>query len=250
MTGPVLFVHGAAGDARIWTPVIAALPAGITGEALTLTYFGAEAWPDDGRDFGTEVHCRDILRAARDAGGKVHLVCWSYGIHPGLAALLDTPGLFASAFFYEAGLPHYISGTKERAAFGQSASEVYGPVNRALAEHGPDAGVAALVGVERFAQLPEDRRALYLSNARMMPLLMGGGRPPALITPRELAKIATRCCAAYGADTPPAFAIPTRALAAAIPGAVNREVPRADHFLPETDPARFAALVADWIRSF
>lgn len=249
MNDTVLFVHGAAGDARVWSPVIAALPVGLTGKALTLTYFGADPWPDDGSGFGTEVHCRDILRAAREAGSAVHLVCWSYGIHPGLAALLEAPELFASAFFYEAGLPHYISGAKDRAAFGASAAMVYGPVNQALAEHGPEAGVEALVGKEIFAQLPTDRRSLYLSNARMMPLLMGAGRPPAMITPRELATIATPCCAAYGGDTFDAFRIPTRALSAAIPGAALKEVPGSDHFLPETDPTGFAALVGDWVRS-
>lgn len=249
MNGTALFVHGAAGDARVWTPVIAALPAGLAGRALTLTYFGQADWPDDGSGFGTEVHCRDIAAAAREAGEPVHLVCWSYGVHPGLAALLETPGLFASAFFYEAGLPHYISGARDRAAFGQSAAAVFGPVGQALADQGPEASVETLVGREIFARLPADRRALYLSNARMMPLLMGGGRPPALITPRELATIATPCCAAYGADTQDAFAIPTRALAAAIPGAELKEVPGADHFLPETDAARFAALVGDWASS-
>lgn len=249
MSGTVLFIHGAAGEARIWDPVIAALPIGLAGRATTLTYFGNAEWPDDGRGFGTDAHRQDIITAARAAGHPVHLVCWSYGIHPGLAALLAAPDLFASAFFYEAGLPHYISGAKDRAAFGASAAAVYGPVNAALAEHGPEAGVEALVGKETFAGLPADRRALYLSNARMMPLLMGAGQPPAMITPRELANIATPCCAAHGADTFDAFAIPTRALAKAIPGAELLLVPGADHFLPETDAARFAQLVGNWIAS-
>lgn len=245
----ILFIHGAAGDSRVWAPVIAALPAGLAGIAPTLTYFGKDEWPDDGRGFGTEIHCRDIIRAARMAGHAVHLVCWSYAVHPGLAALLEAPELFASALFYEAGLPHYISSASERKAFSESAADLFGPVGRALAEHGPEASVEALVGPKAFARLPAERQAIYLSNARMMPLLMGGGRPPAMITPRELATIATPCCAALGLETQPAFAIPTRALAAAIPGAVLEEVAGADHFLPETDPGGFAALVRDWVAS-
>lgn len=243
----LLFIHGAAGDSRVWDPVVAALPSGLAAIAPTLTYFGPGEWPDDGSGFGTEVHCRDIVAAARGAGRPVHLVCWSYGVHPGLAALLEAPELFASAFFYEAGLPHYIASAKERAAFAESADAIFGPVGRALAEQGPEASVEALVGKEAFTRLPAERRALYLSNARMMPLLMGKGRPPALITPRELAGIGTPCCAALGADTQAAFAIPTRALAAAIPGAVLTEVAAANHFLPETEPARFAGLVGDWV---
>lgn len=246
MSAAVLFVHGAAGDARIWAPVIAALPDGMEGHALTLTYFGAATWPDDGANFGTDVHARDILAAAEQLGRPVHLVAWSYGVHPALAAVLRRPDLFASAFFYEAALPHYIAGAEERRAYSTSYAEVFGPVSDTLATEGAEASVAALVG-PAFGMLSPERRAIYLSNARMMKLLMGGGRPPAKITPRELAMIALPCCAAMGTDTPPVFALPTRALAMAIPDATLREVPGADHFLPETDPARFAGLVASWV---
>ena len=116
MSGPILFVHGAAGDARIWQPVIDALPDGLEAHALTLRYFGGQPWPDDGGAFGTDVHAADIVAAARAIGQRANLVCWSYGVHPGLAALLDAPELFASAFFYEAALPHYITRADDRRA--------------------------------------------------------------------------------------------------------------------------------------
>lgn len=247
MANRVLFVHGAAGDARIWEPVIARLPADITGEALTLTYFGPGDWPDDGRNFSTELHCADILRAARKAGGPVHLVCWSYAVHVGLAALLAEPHLFASALFYEGARPHYIADKAQLREFGTSAETIFGPLAKALEQDGPEATIPALFGAH-YANMPAQRRDIYLSNARMMPLLFHGA-PPAKITPAELARISVPCCGAIGSETPPAFAISTRALAEAIPGAAVTMVEGADHFLPETGPDRFAALVADWIGS-
>jgi pimeloyl-ACP methyl ester carboxylesterase len=248
MSEIVLFVHGAAGDARIWQPVIDALPEGVEGRALTLTYFGSESWPDAGEQFGTEIHAQDIIRAARDAGQPVHLVCWSYGVHPGLAALLDARERFASALFYEAAMPHYIATPEGRRAFGEAFAQTFGPISRAVSEIGPQAGVTALIG-PGFPMLPEERRAIYLSNAPMMPLLFGGGLPPRKITPRELETIALPCCAALGSATQDVFALSTKALAEAIPGARLEVVEGKDHFLPETEPARFAALVADWVRA-
>ena len=248
MSETVLFVHGAAGDARIWSPVIDALPKGIDGRALTLTYFGDAPWPDDGRNFGTQVHAADITAAARETGQPVHVVSWSYGVHPTLAALLDAPDLFSSALFYEAALPHYIERDAERRDYLKAWHALFGPVAKATRQSGAEAGLAALLG-EAAQYIRPERLAIYRENARMMPLLFGGGQEPAAITPAELAVNSTPCCAALGKDTDPTFAIPTRALATAIPGAVLEELPGANHFLPELDPGRFAGLVEGWIAS-
>lgn len=246
MSEIVLFVHGAAGDARIWRPVIDALPQGLVGRAMTLTYFGPDAWPDSGEQFGTETHAADILAAARHAGKPVHLVCWSYGVHPGLAAILDAPELFASALFYEAVMPHYFATPEGRRAFGEAFARTFGPIGRAVTEIGPQAGVTALIGPQ-FPMLAEERRAIYLSNARMMSLLFGKSRPPRKITPSQLAQISLPCCAALGSDTQDVFSLSTRALAAAIRGARLEVIEGENHFMPETGPKRFAQLVAEWV---
>lgn len=242
----LLFVHGAAGDARVWQPVLDALPPHLRASALTLTYFGDRPWPDEGAGFGTEWHARDILAAARALGEPVHLVCWSYGVHPGLAAMLDEPGHFASAFFYEAAMPHYIATAEGRRAFGEGFARFFGPVTSALEESGPEEAVRALLGPHERA-LAGGRRTIYLSNAAMMPLLFKPALAPRRIMPAQLAQIAQPCCAALGGKTAEVFSLSTRALAAALPAGELLVVEGADHFLPETDPLRFAALVADWV---
>ncbi len=249
MTMPgLLFVHGAAGDARVWNPVIAALPDGWEAEAITLTYFGDTAWPDDGAGFGTAMHARDICEHAARLGGDVRLVCWSYAVHAGLEALRERPDLFAGAFFYEAGLPHYLSDAEEIERFTRDFKSCFGPVGAALKKDGPVAAVRALIG-PAFERMTPERRAIYESNSAMMPLLMGGGQAPAQIGPGELAQIETPCRVAMGADTRLAFALPSRALAKGLPDCDLIEVPDAQHFLPETDPGRFAGLVEEWAGS-
>ena len=247
MTTPrILFVHGAAADARLWAPVIARLPADWHAEAITLTYFGEAAWPDDGHRFGTRLHARDIAEAAARMGGAVYLVCWSYSVHVGLQALLDAPDLFASALFYEAGLGQYLTAEREIEAFGKDAGSCFGAVGAKLSEEGAQASVRQLIGAD-FDGLAPDRQAMYLANAPMMPLLMGGGEAPTKIGPDKLATIATPCLVAMGALTRPCFALPSRALASRLPNGTLDVVSGADHFLPETNPALFAAIVEEWV---
>ncbi|WP_066555408.1 alpha/beta fold hydrolase [Croceicoccus bisphenolivorans] len=245
-TPRILFVHGAASDERVWDPVIALLPPTWDVRAVTLSYFGDGDWRDDGAGFGTDIHARDVCEMAASMGGDVHLVGWSYAVHVMLKALLDAPALFASALFYEAGLGQYIIDEDEKAAFGKDAGSLFGAVGAKLESEGPHASVRQLVGAA-FARLAPHRQEMYLSNARTMPLLMGGGQPPAKIGPAELARIETPCLVAMGERTRPAFSIPSRALASALPNCSLEIVPDADHFLPETGPGMFAALVEEWI---
>ena len=246
MTKPekLLFVHGAAGDARIWEPVIARLPGWMESRAITLTYFGPEDWPDDG-SFGIGLHKAYIIAAARQAGEPVHLVCWSYAVQAGLAALLAEPDLFASAVLYEGARPFHIAEEAERIAFAQSAETIFGTLAKVLQAEGADATIPALFG-NHYEKMLEARRAIYLSNARMMPLLFSSS-DPGKITREELARIDTPCCCAMGTESQPAFTIATRALADAMPDGNLSIVEGADHFLPEIHPERFAQLVVDWI---
>lgn len=242
----ILLVHGAAADARLWQPVTAALPPEWQVEAITLSYFGEGDWPDDGGGFGTVLHAREVCAKAAAMGGDVHVVAWSYSVHVVLQALLDAPTLFASALLYEAGLGQYVADEDDRAAFGKDAGSLFGAVGAVLEKDGTEAAVRQLVG-RAFATLGPERQAIYLSNHRMMPLLMGGGQPPTKIGPALLATIDTPVLVAIGANTRPAFAIPSRALAKALPHGELDEIAGADHFLPETGPQLFAAVIEEWV---
>ena len=67
MIEPLLLLHGAPGDGRLWQPVIEHLKSDVEVITPTLSYFGDSIWPDDGRGFGSERHAEDIVAAAAAA---------------------------------------------------------------------------------------------------------------------------------------------------------------------------------------
>ncbi|WP_230292754.1 alpha/beta fold hydrolase [Croceicoccus sp. Ery5] len=249
---PILFVHGALGDARTWGPVLDALPWNVDARAITLSFFGTAAWSGDGSAFGTERHTQDLeqfIDATMDA--PVVVVAWSYSCHPALLLAKRRPDLVAALVLYEPAFASFIEDEGLRAEFGADAAACFGPVGEALAQGGEEAAAHALfdqVGKRGFiADMAPERRRLALDNARMMPLLMGKGAPPVKISADEVRALDIPVIAAMGAETRPAFAIPTRALAGLAPRGRLEVVEGAGHLLPESDPARFAGLVSDWL---
>lgn len=251
--GRILFIHGAPGDARVWSPVIDLLPAGAEARAITLSYFGLCEWPDDGSGFSTERHALDIVELVEAAmEPPVTLVGWSFGCHPALLAALERPDLFAALLLYEPSLTTYVEDAEALSAFERDSAAAFEPNVELMATEGPDAAVAGIIdssgGPGCFDALPAERQCIYRESARMLTLLMGAGQPPAQITRDRLNRLKMPATVAMGADTRPIFEIPSRALASAIPGAKLEILPKAGHMLPETEPERFAQLVADAFR--
>ena len=81
---PIVFVHGAVGDLRFWEPQRTAFAKNHRYVAYTLRYHGTGAWPDAGKQYGTDVHSADLAAfISALKAGPVHLVGlslrWSAG---------------------------------------------------------------------------------------------------------------------------------------------------------------------------
>jgi pimeloyl-ACP methyl ester carboxylesterase len=237
----------------MWEPVVALLGPDVSVATPTLRWFGADPWPDDGAAFGTESHTEQLIRYLEErAGGPTAAAAWSYSTHVLLNAMRRRPDLFDRTLLYEPGLSTYLDDPLELKAFAQDATKAFGPVAAALAETGPTAAVEALFdssgGPGCFRRLTPERQALYLESGRMMPLLMGGGQPPANLTAEDLSQIPVPVTVAMGEQTRDLFALASRAVARSIPGARLKTVSGADHMMPETAPHQFAALLREWLR--
>ncbi len=247
----LFLLHGAPGDGSLWEPVVTSLQSEVRVVTPTFRSFGPAAeLAADG--FGTAVHSRQLIEWLETADAKPAAVAaWSYSCHVALAALLERPDLVARALLYEPGLSTYLESAEDFRVFGEDAQAAFAPVAEALHRDGPRKSVEALFessgGSGCFAALPPERRERYLASAGVMPLLMGGGGPPAPISAADLGRIGVPVTVAMGAQTRPLFAVTSRAVARAIPGARLILVDDADHMLPETAPGRFAALIDDWL---
>lgn len=249
----LVLLHGAPGSGDLWKPVAEAVGDDIHLVTPTLRWFGSEPWRGDGSDFGTEAHTEQLIGLLENLDGEsqIGVAAWSYSTHVLLNALLLRPGLVSKAFLYEPGLSTYLAGEGDLKAFNADAMAAFGPVVAALQTGGAEAAMAALFdstgGEGCYAALPDARRSAYLASARVLPLLMGGGRPPANITAGDLARIRTPTTVAYGRNSRPLFTIASRGVARAVPGAQLVEVDDADHMLPEKDARRFASMLRDWM---
>jgi pimeloyl-ACP methyl ester carboxylesterase len=192
---PILLVHGALADARMWQPHQALLAPQARALAVTLRYFSPDPWPADGPPFGITTHADDLAAFIRALGaGPVHLVAWSYSAHAALHLAITQPELLKSVFCYEPGFPTYVTDPAAMAAFQEDAGRMYAPLGEALSRGDLPGAVRSLMDASGqqpgyFDAQPEERRALQLDNAHTLPLLMAQ-TPPPVISAEDLAAIA------------------------------------------------------------
>ena len=237
---PILFLHAAPGDHRMWQPHMALLADRWRCLAYTQRWFGTESWRHDGPQFGTATHATDLVNfvTALDIGPVA------------LAAALARPDLFTSLFVYEPGFATYVTDPESLALFGEDATEVFAPIIAAANEGDYEGAVRHLVdgsgGPGYFDRQPEDRRRIHLDSAHVMPRLLSQSAPVP-ISSEDLASLQVRTLVACGLKSRPVFLVTSRAAALSIGGIWHFELPLAGHFWPEEEPEEFANQLDIWL---
>lgn len=248
---PVVFVHGAPSDSRMWRPHVAALADSFRAIAYTLRYFGRSEWQSDWPPFGIRTHTDDLLGVLRKvAAGPAHVVAWSYGAHIALMAAHEEPGSFRSLFVYEPGVPTYVTDGSELAEFSADAERMFGPVFAAVQRGDHDDGVRALVDGSGQAQgyfesQSAERRQVQLDSARVLPLLLSQPAPPPLSCD-DLRRLRVPVTVAWGERTRPFFSVVSRAAARCT--ASGHTVAGATHMWPEERPQEMAEIARQFMK--
>jgi pimeloyl-ACP methyl ester carboxylesterase len=251
---PIVLVHGAPSDCRLWLPHCAELAARYRALAYTQRYFGRAEWQSSWPAFGVRTHTDDLVAFLRHVVGEpAHVVAWSYGAHVALTAASEEPTLFRSLFVYEPGVPTCVTDAQELADIAADAERMFGPVFAAVHRGDNEAAARALLdgsgqSARYFESQPRERRRVQLDSARVLPLLLSQPPPPAL-TCDDLRRLRVPASVAWGERTRPFFGVVSRAAARCIPGRAHAAIPGATHMWPEERPPELTQLVQRFLQS-
>ncbi len=99
---PVVFVHGALSDHRVWENQRGPIAKNFCFIALDQRYFGTAPWPEDQSGYSIDGHTEDLATFIQGLNaGPVHVVGWSYGGAVALETGIRYPQLVKSLFLYE-----------------------------------------------------------------------------------------------------------------------------------------------------
>lgn len=250
---PVIFLHGALGDVRTFSPHCESLAADFRAITYSQRYFGTKPWPENGPAFGIETHTADLAAFVEALGiGPVHVVAWSYAGHAALRAAQLRPDLFRAMLIYETGFQTFMTDKAEIAAFKADLNEMFAPILVAASEGRlEDAARLVIDGSAGesgyFDRQSQRSRTIALENAHMLPRLLNQ-TPPPRISAEDLKALKVPVTIACGEQTRPAYRLVSEAAMRILPGP-HHVIRGAGHFWPDAEPEAFCALVRDWLKS-
>ncbi len=250
---PVVFVHGALSDWRVWEAQRPAIAAKHRYIAYSQRYFGTDPWPDDGKRFSVATHAADLAAFIRwlDAG-PVHLVGWSYSGEVVALVALEHPQLVRSVTMHEGGFRSLTAASPEGRQALADYGKSFGPAIAAV--KAGDLASATKLFIEAVFEMPHGgfdtdpvlQRAVHLDNARTIPL--GLAAPPApAVDCAQLGGVQAPLLMTRGAESMPVFVIRSEATARCWPRSRTIVIPGSRHDAPLRNPAAFNAAVLDFV---
>ena len=252
---PVVFVHGALSDYRVWDSEREAVAQRYRFVSYTQRYFGTDPWPDDGKNFSAATHAADLAEFVRELNAcPVHLVSWSYGGLVATLMALEHPELVRSQTLFEPTIRSLITDLPEGKAAVAEVASVYGP-GVAAAKSGDTTRATELFmeAVFRlppggFDREPEGWREIWLDSARTAPLQVAAPPPPA-ITCDRLRETKSPMLVMRGANTYSMWSLISEQMVRCVPGSRLTIIPYVNHDGPMRDPAAFNAALLDFLKN-
>jgi pimeloyl-ACP methyl ester carboxylesterase len=251
---PIVLVHGAFSDLRVWEPIREEVAKRYRFIAYTQRYFGTDPWPDDGKNFSIETHADDLAKFITSLNaGPVHLVTRSLGGGVAMTAALKNPALVRTLTLHE---PALLSVLPADSAEGKAAREdrsKFIPAAIAANRAGDPVRTTRLffegvyqLGPGGFDRLPEATRTMLLDNARTAPLLFGAPSPPP-ITCDALKTFTRPTLVTHGEKTHAYYKLINEGVSKCVPGVQQVVFPGLVHNAPSADPAAFTAALFEFM---
>jgi len=246
---PLVALHGAMSDMRIWHAYAPLLGAGNRFIAYTQKHFGPAERTTPSARISRDGHIADLIGFIEELNaGPVHLLTWSYGGDVAVHAMVRRPDLFRSAVHYEPSvsvlLDRVTGGAEAQADF----VERFGPALEAL--HAGEAERAAFLFVDAVAgwptgtavKEPEPFSGIVRDSAHTLPAFLQLDPGPD-ITDEQLAGIAVPSLIVHGQRTHARYRLIAKHLTARLAKAESAVLKDVGHDGPYWAPGRLSALV-------
>ena len=239
---PVVFVHGAFADHRIWDAQRSTVASHHRFVALTLRYFGSQPWPDQGEHFSQETHVQDLVAFVRTLDGRpVVLVGRSYGAYTALLVALRHPELVHGLVLNEPPVASLLTTPPERAALAE-AGQAMAPLRAAVQAGRNDEATRLFADWTNgepggFDALPPATQRMHLDSARTVPLQLATRNVP--ITCEQLGRLTIPTVVTKGELSRANFRLAADAIHRCVPRSQLIEIPGARHGAPSQTPRAF-----------
>ena len=240
---PVVFLHGAFSDHRVWEPQRQAIASKHRFIGLTMRYFGTAPWADSGAQWSHATHVSDVAAFIRGLNaGPVVLVGQSYGSQIAAIVAANHPELVRAMFLNEPPIGTAMTSAADRAAVAEDTkglSAVRDAVNAGNNEEATRVFfdfVMATPGA--FDQLTPGARGVHLDNARTIPVQFKAP-PPVQLTCEQLGTLKIPVTITKGELTRTWFRVLSENTQRCIPASQLITIKGAWHGAPRSQPAVF-----------
>src|SRR5262245_24426970 len=251
---PIVFVHGAFSDLRVWEPVREEVAKRYRFIAYTQRYHGVGVWKNNGQEYSTATHADDLAKFIRSFNvGPVHLVGRSAGGRIAMTAALRNPALVRTLTVHEPEAPSVLAAeSAEEKAAREDQATFYSAAIEANKAGDPVRTMRLFIegvyqlGPGGFDRLPKTTQTMLLDNARTAPLMFGSPPPPA-ITCDALTTFTKPTLVTHGEKTQAFFKLISESISKCVPGAQQVSFPNLIHSAPSADPIAFTAALFEFL---
>ena len=249
---PVVALHGAMSDMRVWYAYAPLLGAGNRFIAYTQRQFGPRDRSASSQGFSRDSHIADLIGFVEELdAGPVHLLTWSYGGDVAVHAMVQRPDLFRSAVHYEPSvgmlLDRIAGGAEAQAAFVEGFEPALAALHRGEAERAAFLFVDAVVGWPPGTAVnePEPFPGIVRDCAHTLPAFLQLDPGPE-ITSEALARLAVPSLIVHGERTHTRFNLIANHLTALLANAKPAVMKDVGHDGPYWAPGTLSALVGQF----
>jgi pimeloyl-ACP methyl ester carboxylesterase len=251
---PIVGVHGAFSDTRVWEPMREEIAKRYRFIAYTQRYFGTGEWPDEGKNFSLETHADDLAKLIIALNtGPVHLVARSYGGAVATTLALKNPALVRTLTLHEPALLSVLPTDSPEGKAARADRAKFTSAAMAALKSGDQVQIVRLffegvyqLGPGGFDRLPEATQTMFLDNARTAPMQFAA-QSRASVTCGALNAFTRPTLVTHGEKTHAYYKLIAEGVGKCVPGAQQVAFPGLVHNAPSVDPAAFTAALFEFI---